>query len=63
MLIRYSTESATSIGSHTRMEAMLQKAARPSSRSIVEEEVMGADCDAADPRLPAQRACTPAKQG
>ena len=47
MVIWYSTDSATSIGSHTRMDAMLQKAARLISRSIVEEEVMGADCGAA----------------
>ena len=31
-----SPDKATSIGSHTRIEAMLQKAARPTSRSIVE---------------------------
>ena len=39
-----SPANATSIGSHTRMEAMLQKAARLIKRSRVVEEVMGEDC-------------------
>ncbi|MFO1233297.1 MAG: hypothetical protein U1E57_09090 [Paenacidovorax caeni] len=40
MVTENSRARDTSIGSHTRMEAMLQKAARLITRSIVEEEVI-----------------------